>query len=230
VTRGRELGHSRIEVNAAVVDMTSQFRITSEDLLQQAKSGSGESLGRLLQLYANYLKVVVLGQMEHNLRARVSPSDVVQETFYEAHRDFPQFRGTSTPEFLAWLRKILVNNLCRVVEQHLLAEKRDVRREVSMERLATALEQSTARLEAILPDPGTSPSGMLERQEREIALADQLSTLPADYRDVIVLRHVESLPFEDIGQRMGRTSGAVRMLWLRAVKALRDRLDAKGIE
>jgi RNA polymerase sigma-70 factor (ECF subfamily) len=212
-----------------VFDMTSQFRITSEDLLLQAKSGSGESLGRLLQLYANYLKVVVLGQMEHNVRARVSPSDVVQETFFEAHRDFPQFRGTSTPEFLAWLRKILVNNLCRVVEQHLLAEKRDVRREVSMERLATALEQSTARLEAILPDPGTSPSGNLERQEREIALADQLATLPADYRDVIVLRHVESLPFEDIGQRMGRTSGAVRMLWLRAVKALRERLDARGL-
>jgi RNA polymerase sigma-70 factor (ECF subfamily) len=210
--------------------MTSQFRITSEDLLRQAKSGSRESLGQLLQLYANYLKMVVLGQMEHNLRARVSPSDVLQETFFEAHRDFGQFRGASTPEFLAWLRKILVNNLCRVVEQHLLAEKRDVRREVSMERLATALEQSTARLEAILPDPGTSPSGSLERREREIALADQLALLPADYRDVIVLRHVESLPFEDIGQRMGRTSGAVRMLWLRAVKSLRERLDARGIE
>jgi RNA polymerase sigma-70 factor (ECF subfamily) len=46
---------------------------------------------------------------------------------------------------------------------------------------------------------------------------------------VIVLRHVESLPFEDIGERMGRTSGAVRMLWLRAVKALRARLDERGM-
>jgi RNA polymerase sigma-70 factor (ECF subfamily) len=98
-----------------MLSMTSQFRSTSDDLLSQAKRGSGDSLGQLLQLYANYLKMVVLGQMEHNLRARVSPSDVVQETFFEAHRDFPQFRGTSTPEFLAWLRKILVNNLCRVV-------------------------------------------------------------------------------------------------------------------
>jgi RNA polymerase sigma-70 factor (ECF subfamily) len=209
--------------------MTSEFRTASDELLDDAKSGSRESLGQLLQLYANYLKLVVLGQMEHNLRARVSPSDVVQETFFEAHRDFPQFRGSTTPEFLAWLRKILVNNLCRVVEQHLLAEKRDVRREVSMERLATALEQSTARLEAILPDPGTSPSGNLQRRETEVALADQLALLPADYREVIVLRHLESLPFEDIGARMGRTSGAVRMLWLRAVKALRERLDAIGV-
>jgi RNA polymerase sigma-70 factor (ECF subfamily) len=155
---------------------------------------------------------------------------VIQETFFEAHRDFIQFRGTTTPEFLAWLRKILVNNLCRVVEQHLLAEKRDVRREVSLERLATALEQSTARLEAILPDPGASPSGVLQQREREVALADQLAQLPADYREVIVLRHLESLPFEDVGARMGRSSGAVRMLWLRAVKALRDRLDATGIQ
>lgn len=209
--------------------MTSEFRTASDDLLDQARAGSGESLGQLLQLYANYLKVVVLGQLEHNLRARVSPSDVVQETFFEAHRDFPQFRGSTTPEFLAWLRRILVNNLCRVVEQHLLAEKRDVRREVSLERLATALEQSTARLEAILPDPGTSPSSFLQRRETEVALADQLALLPADYRDVIILRHLEQLPFEEIGQRMGRTSGAVRMLWLRAVKALRERLDERGI-
>jgi RNA polymerase sigma-70 factor, ECF subfamily len=210
--------------------MTSEFQSTIDNLLSRAKAGSGESLGQLLQLYANYLKLVVLAQLEQNLRTRVSPSDVIQETFFEAHRDFIQFRGTTTPEFLAWLRKILVNNLCRVVEQHLLAEKRDVRREVSLERLATALEQSTARLEAILPDPGASPSGVLQQREREVALADQLAQLPADYREVIVLRHLESLPFEDVGARMGRSSGAVRMLWLRAVKALRDRLDATGIQ
>jgi RNA polymerase sigma-70 factor (ECF subfamily) len=209
--------------------MTSEFQAASDRLLSLAKAGSGESLGHLLQLYANYLKFVVLAQLEQNLRARVSPSDVVQETFFEAHRDFVQFRGATTPEFLAWLRRILVNNLCRVVEQHLLAEKRDVRREVSLERLATALEQSTARLEAILPDPGASPSGVLQQRETEIALADQLAMLPIDYRQVIVLRHIEGLPFEDVGQRMGRTSGAVRMLWLRAVKALREKLDATGI-
>ncbi len=138
--------------------MTNQCQATTEELLGRAQAGSTESLGHLLQLYANYLKLLVLAQLEHNLRARVSPSDVVQETFFEAHRDFVQFRGKTSGEFLAWLRRILVNNLCRVVEQHVLTEKRDVRREVSMERLASALEQSTARLEAVLPDPGSSPA------------------------------------------------------------------------
>lgn len=210
--------------------MAENCELTTDQLLGQAQAGSTESLGHLLQLYTNYLKLLVLAQLEKNLRVRVSPSDVVQETFFEAHRDFPQFRGHSSGEFLAWLRKILVNNLSRVVEQHILTEKRDVRREVSMERLASALEQSTARLEAVLPDPGSSPSAGAHRREVEIVLADQLADLPTDYRDVLVLRHIEAMPFEEIGRRMERSSGAVRMLWLRAVKLLRERLDARGFK
>lgn len=210
--------------------MAPALPATTEELLGRAQAGSVESLGDLLQLYTNYLKLLVLAQLEHNLRVRVSPSDVVQETFFEAHRDFVQFRGTTSGEFLAWLRKILVNNLCRVVEQHVLAEKRDVRREVSMERLATSLEQSTARLEAVLPDPGSSPSTGAHRREVEIVLADQLAQLPTDYRDVIVLRHIEALPFDEVARRMERSSGAVRMLWLRAIKMLRERLELRGIK
>ena len=81
-----------------------------------------------------------------------------------------------------------------------------------------------ARLEAILPDPGTSPTRRIQRHEQTIQLADQLSKLPADYREVIVLRHIESLAFEEIGRRMERSTGAVRMLWLRAIKQLRERM------
>ncbi len=202
----------------------------AERLLERARAGSTESLGRLLQLYANYLRLLTVAQMEQRLRARVSPSDVIQETFFEAHRDFVQFRGKTTAEFVAWLRRILVNNLYRVVEQHILAEKRDVRRELSLERLATALEQSTARLEAVLPDPGLSPCADLQHQELEVRLADEIATLPADYRDVIILRHIQMLPFEDVGKRMERSSGAARMLWLRAIKQLRDRLAGMGLE
>ena len=209
--------------------MYSELQPSTDELLGQAQAGSGESLGQLLQLYANYLKLLVLSQLERNLRARVSPSDVVQETFFEAHRDFGQFRGRTSNEFLAWVRRILVNNVARVVEQHILAEKRDVRREVSLERLASALEQSAARLEAVLPDAGSSPSAGFHRRETEIVLADQLAELPSDYRDVIVLRHIEGLPFDEVGRRMERSSGAVRMLWLRAVKMLRERLQSRGL-
>jgi RNA polymerase sigma-70 factor, ECF subfamily len=191
-------------------------------LFSSARAGSNSSLGRLLTLYSNYLKLLVSAQMDSRLRARVSPSDVVQETFFEAHRDFEQFRGQSTAEFVAWLRKIVVNNMLRVVEQHVHAEKRDVRREVSLQEIGRRLEQSTVRLESLLAEESDSPSRCAVEREREIQLADALARLPSDYRDVIVLRHLEGLPFEAVAARMERSPGAVRMLWLRSLKRLRE--------
>src|SRR5215470_14764130 len=128
-------------------------------LINRAKRGSKSSLGSLLEQYRNYLVVLAATQIEKRLQPRVSPSDVVQETMLRAHKNFAQFRGTTEPELLAWLRQILVNNLARFVEQHVLAARRDVRREVSIERLGVALEQSTIQLAALVPEKGgKSPS------------------------------------------------------------------------
>lgn len=205
--------------------MTHSSTANTDLLLSQALAGSHECFGRLLHVYRNYLKLLVIGQLERKLLARVSPSDVVQETFLEASRDFTQFRGSSSKEFWAWLRKILVNNLHRVVEQHVLAQKRDVRREISLEVLARGLEESTARLEAILPDPGVSPSSNFHQNELQLQLADRLAELPADYREVIILRHIDGLPFEEVGRRIQRSTGAARMLWLRAIRKLRESME-----
>ena len=139
---------------------------TADCLLKGARDGQSQSLGKLLQLYANYLKILASTQLDQNLRGRVSPSDVVQETLFEAHRDFGQFRGSSPNEFVAWLRRIMVHNLASIVEQNLLAAKRDVRREVSLQKVNRSVEQSRARLENILVDRGGSPSSNFEAQER----------------------------------------------------------------
>lgn len=209
--------------------MQSELRGDAEQLLAQARAGTPECLGRLLQYYANYLKLLAATQIDKKLRRRCSPSDVVQETFFEAHRDFGQFRGQSEPELLAWLRRILANNLAGVVEKHVLAAKRDVRREVSLGGMERALERSALKLEAALVDRGTSPSSDVHRREYTIFLADRLAELPPDYREVLVLRHFEDLPFPEVARRMGRSPGAVRMLWLRAIGKLRRVLDARGL-
>jgi RNA polymerase sigma-70 factor, ECF subfamily len=204
------------------VDIRSQSNMGQ--LFTSALAGSNSSLGRLLTLYTNYLKLLVTAQLDDRLRGRVSPSDIVQESFFEAHRDFSQFRGQTPGEFVVWLRRIVVNNILRIVEQHVLTEKRDVRREVSMEEIGRRLEQSTVRLETLLAAGDDSPSGCAVQREDEIRLADTLAQLPDDYREVIILRHIEGLPFDEVGRRMDRSAGAVRMLWLRALKLLRDQL------
>jgi RNA polymerase sigma-70 factor (ECF subfamily) len=209
--------------------MPAQAQSEIDKLFTSAREGSSSCLGRLLTLYTNYLKLLVAAQLDHRLRGRISPSDIVQDTFFEAHRDFHQFRGQSTNEFVAWLRRIVVHNILRVVEQHVLAEKRDVRREVSLEEIGRRLEQSTARLETLLAVESDSPSHHAVERENEVLLADALAELPDDYRDVIVLRHIEGLPFDKVAERMQRSAGAVRMLWLRALKKLRETLQERVI-
>lgn len=209
--------------------MGLESRTREEELLTSARRGQRECLGQLLELYCNYLKLLARTQIDERLRTRVSPSDVVQETFFEAHRDFGQFRGQTVSEFLAWLRQILIHNLARLVERHVLAEKRDVRREISLDGIRAALERSSARLDAVLADQGASPSSDAQRREYAIILADQLAELPPDYREVLTLRHLQGLPFKEVALRMGRSPGAVRMIWLRAIERLRQRLDARGL-
>src|SRR3954451_7467035 len=208
--------------------MTVRAQHTADQLFTSARAGSNSCLGQLLALYTNYLKLLVSAQLDNRLWARVSPSDIVQESFYEAHRDFGDFRGTSIGEFVVWLRRIVVNNILRVVEQHVLAEKRDVRREVSLEEIGRRLEKSTVRLESFLAEQAESPSGHAARREDELLLADTLAQMPTDYRDVIVLRHIEGLPFEEVAVRMDRSAGAVRMLWLRALKKMREALEGES--
>jgi RNA polymerase sigma-70 factor, ECF subfamily len=209
--------------------MDTETRLQVEQLLLRARGGAPECLGRLFQYYGNYLKLLVATHIDEKLQARCSPSDVVQETYCEAHRDFAKFRGSTETEFLSWLRTILVNNLAREVEKHILAAKRDVRREVRLDAMSEAMERSAARLESVLADQGRSPSSNVDHHERTILLANYLAELPSDYRKVLVLRHCEGLAFKDVAQRMERSAGAVRMLWLRAIGAIREKLSAGGM-
>ena len=202
--------------------MSTDARRDPEQLLAQARQGDGDCLGVLLELYRNYLHLLARTQIDLHLQGRVSPSDVVQETFVQACANFAQFRGGSEQELLAWLRRILVNTLAGVVEKQLKARKRDVRREVSVERLVRNLEDSSAAFTAALVSPHSSPSAQAERRELAALVADQLARLPTHYREVIVLRNLEGLPFEEVARRMKRTAGAVRILWLRALDQLRQ--------
>lgn len=204
-------------------------RPSPERLLAEARQGHGGALGSLLELYTNYLRLLARTQIDLHLRARANPSDLVQETFLEAFRDFGQFRGDTEAEFLAWLRRILVRNLARLVERHVKAGKRSVRREVPLDRRLKELEQSADRIDAALVNHGSSPNCQAQRRELAAVLADQLARLSEADREVIVLRNLEGLPFEEVARRLGRTPGAVRVLWLRALERLRQLLKQEDL-
>jgi RNA polymerase sigma-70 factor (ECF subfamily) len=192
-----------------------------EELIAEARRGRNDCLGTLLDLYRNYLNILARTQIDLHLRARASPSDLVQETFLHACRNFQQFRGNSEKELLGWLRRILIHNLAKLVEKQVLAQKRDIRREISIESRRKVLEHSSDRVEALLISPCSSPSAQAQRREMSALVADQLAQLSPAYREVIVLRNLEGLAFDEVARRMERTPGAVRVLWLRALERLR---------
>jgi RNA polymerase sigma-70 factor (ECF subfamily) len=190
-----------------------------EVLLQEARAGDAATLGRLLELYRRYLALLARVQIGQRLQGKVDASDIVQETFLEAHRNFPRFRGASEAEFVSWLRQILAANLADLLRRYLGAKGRDVRLEREIE---LAVGRSSVLLDRGLVAPHSSPSQQAMRREQAVLLADALEQLPDDYRDVLVLRHLEGLTFPQVAERMGRSLDSVEKLWMRGLARLRQ--------
>lgn len=197
------------------------------EVIDSARDGNTQTLGRLLQLYQNYLNVLATTQLDRRLRRRMSTSDLVQETMMAAHRDFGQFRGGSEGELLAWLRQILSNCLSHAVEKNIHAQKRDMRREIAIEQVAEKLDDSMARMSNVFADKAATPSQIAGQKELAAELSDQLAKLKPSYRDVIVYRNLQGLSFVEIADRMEIQSGAARMLWTRAIAKFKEICDPK---
>lgn len=195
------------------------------ELLDALRQGDAAAQGRVLSRYQAWLKLLARMQIDSQFHGKFGPSDVVQQTMLEAVRALPRFRGQTEAELLAWLRKVLAHVLAHEVRRYKGAQQRDVTREVSMEQ---SLAESSLRLRHVLPAAGTSPSRQAVRHEQEVLLAEVLSRLPDDYREVIVLRNLQGLPHEEVARRLGRSAGAVRMLWVRALARLREAMEAAG--
>ena len=191
-------------------------------VLAQAQTGDRSSAGRLLNVVAQELHLMAEIEMDRKLRARLSAADLVQETLLEAHRDLDQFRGTSPREFTAWLRQILTNNIRRAVEQHVLAEKRDVRRDISLDGFKSATHPAGSADRLDLPGRDETPSAHFERSERSLLLTGLLDSLSTSHREVLVLRNLRGLPFKDVASEMQRSVPATKMLWMRAMEQLRQ--------
>jgi RNA polymerase sigma-70 factor (ECF subfamily) len=189
-----------------------------EQMLMQAKAGDGATLGQLLELYRRYLALLARVQIGQRLQQKADASDIVQETFLEAHRQFPNFRGNSEAQFVAWLRQLLAGCLANLLRRYLGTRGRDVRLE---QEIVGALDQSSMFLDRGLVAQQSSPSHQAAGREQAVLLADALAQLSDDYREVLVLRHLEGLTFPEVASRMGRSLDSVEKLWMRALARLK---------
>ena len=171
--------------------------------------------------YEPWLKLLARMQVESQFQDKFDASDIAQQTMLEAWKALPQFRGTSEGERIAWIRKILARVISHEVRRYKGTGKRDIRREVSLER---SLEQSSCMLVSVLADTGPTPSQDAANREQQLRLAEVLERLPPDHRDVIVRRNLKMQSHAEIADDLGRTPAAVRMLWIRAIKNLKTEM------
>jgi RNA polymerase sigma-70 factor (ECF subfamily) len=210
---------------SAVVSCLGDLEMISDladagPLLEAARAGSRAALGQALEACRAYLLLIAQQELSPELRAKGGASDLVQETFLEAQRDFGGFQGTSEKELMAWLRRLLLNNLANFSRHHRQTAKRRLGREVALQT-----DDSSSGLAGGLSAGVPSPSGEAMAHEETRAVQQAVLRLPDDYRRVVVLRYQEERSFEEIGQIMGRSTNAARRLWLRALERLEHELE-----
>lgn len=194
--------------------------VGEERLIVQARQGSSDAMGELLETCRNYLLAVGNRQLATDLRIKVAASDLVQETFLEAQRDFHQFPGHTHPELLAWLSNILFNNLLNQMRRYRGTEKRQLSREVPLDDLSPVESQ-----DGDLCSNTPTPSGCVMAREEAQAVVDAMARLPERYRLAILLRNQLGLSLPEMGQQLGCSPEAARKLWARAVERLQQELD-----
>ncbi len=185
-----------------------------ERWIAAARRGDRQALGRLLETCRHYLMLIANQELAPAIQAKVAPSDIVQETFLEAGRDFPRFQGTNEEALLGWLRQILRNNVANL-HRHFETDKRDMEREVVLDddRLQDAVKQTE------------TPSVQARAREQDEQLERAMQRLSEHYRQVLRMHTSEGLTFVQIAEKLDSTADAVRKVWGRAVEELAKHLE-----
>tara|TARA_B100000945_G_scaffold313045_1_gene308442 strand:+ start:518 stop:1129 length:612 start_codon:yes stop_codon:yes gene_type:complete len=191
---------------------------TNSALLRRAKGGDQDALGTLLLRYRPYLRILALRYLDSGVRQRVDPSDVIQQTCLDIHRDIDGFRGDHEAEWIGWVRRILENNVNQVIRRHIQAQKRSVRKEAMIDKSSGA--HRLHHTGAVSRE--SSPSQRAMRGEQAVRLARLLGKLPVDQREALRLRYLEGKTLRQIAERNGRSEMAVAGLLKRGLRSLRE--------
>ncbi len=185
-------------------------------LLAAARGGSREALGNALEACRRYLLAIASRELDPDLNAKGGASDLVQETFLEAQRDFARFQGSSPDELRAWLRQVLLHNVGAFTRRFRTTSKRAVGLEVAIGADGSAIGPEEPKAASNL-----SPSRIAIEHEQALRLRRAVDRLPDDYRRVVFLRFEEGRSFEEIGQLIDCSPDAARKVWARAMERLR---------
>lgn len=200
----------------------------SEYLVKAAQSGDPGAIDALFDRHRARLRKMVELRLNRRLRARVDPSDIVQDVLVEASRLVDGYlQAPRTPPYL-WLRTLAQQKLLEIHRFHLGTEKRDARLEVVLG--GGDLSVSSDGLAAVAIEDATSPSGVVARQEQYRALEQLIEAMSPMDREILALRHFEDLGNAEAAAALGIDETTASKRFLRALKRLRQGLRELGLD
>lgn len=195
----------------------------TRQLLDRAKGGDDSAVRTLFSRHRPFLRQVVEARINPQLRPRIDPSDVVQETHVEACRQLERFVDRPPLPFRLWLRKLACQRLTMLERRHIGAARRSLTREV---RLSVSSSLKFAR--QVLEWRG-GPASQAIRREALHHVREALAELGEADREILLLRNLEQLSNEEAARVLQIEPVAASQRYGRALLRLRRRLVQHGL-
>lgn len=193
----------------------------TELLLANAIDGDRQALADLFGQYRPRLRSMVAFRMDRHLQGRVDPSDVLQETFLELADKLDEFKSKKKMSFFVWVRLVTMERLLKTHREHLLTQKRDARRELSLDQQLASDATSMSIAMGLLAN-ATSVADKVARADQKSALLKLLSEMDVLDREIVALRIFEGLSNGEAAETLDLTKQAASKRFVRALRRLRE--------
>jgi RNA polymerase sigma-70 factor (ECF subfamily) len=189
-------------------------------LVQAAKGGDRASLEKLFARYLPRVRQIVALRLGQRLSQFIEHEDVAQEVLLKVFQGLERFEERSESSFRHWLSRCVE---CEIVDQSRRAAARK-RGGGQVRRFADCGQESF--LSSILADSGPSPSAALRAAEVELQLEQAILKLPKHHREVVILRYLCEMPYDELAKQLGLAQEATaRKACSRAVERLRELME-----
>jgi RNA polymerase sigma-70 factor (ECF subfamily) len=205
--------------NKCMSDSNCQQELPDDSTIDRALREQGnQALAEYFSAFEPRLKQIIRFRLDRRLHARVSESDVIQETYVRAAKRIDHFLEQPDLPFFVWLRLEVQQKLHELHRFHLGAAKRDARAEVNLSPAKKDHGQTSMCLAHHLAAQITSPSLVVQREEQLEFLKRALDEMNETDREVIALRHFEELSNVETAKVLGLQPSAASKRYLRALK------------
>ena len=192
-------------------------------LLEQVSQGNRQALDRLLARHQPDLEAFSRIHLDTGLRARLDPSDLVQEVQLEAVERIHDYLERRPMPFHLWIRKTAYQRLLHLRNRRCNAARRSVVREVPLP------DRSSLLLAAPLLAGGPSPSQQAESRELAERISQAVAELAEADRELLLMRHAQQMPYEEIALLLDVEPAAARKRYGRALIRLQKVLVKHGL-